>query len=193
MNDLSPPNAARAGLAFSFDVFDTSLCRLLHLPEHLHLVVGRKLRRLGLSKLSDTEWLYARAQAEFDQRLTVPHREVTLDDIYGRLAGFLGLSPEVARVARGMEFEEELRLIRPIASTRSRVAALARSGQPLLFLSDTYFTADEVGQLLAKAGYAPPMAIISSCEELRSKIDGSIFGHVAGRKPLRPALPASGR
>jgi len=184
MNDLSPPNAARTGLAFSFDVFDTSLCRLLHLPEHLHLVVGRKLRRLGLSKLGDTEWLYARAQAEFDQRLTVPHREVTLDDIYGRLAGFLGLSPEVARVARGMEFEEELRLIRPIASTRSRVAALARSGQPLLFLSDTYFTADEVGQLLAKAGYAPPMAIISSCEELRSKIDGSIFGHVAGRKNL---------
>ncbi len=184
MDDLSSSSATSVGWAYSFDVFDTSLCRLVHAPEHLHLVVARELRRLGVSKLSDAEWLYARTQAEFDQRLTVPHHEVTLDDIYGRLSDFLGLAPEVGRVARQTEFKAELRLIRPIASTRSRVATLAGSGQPLLFLSDTYFTRQEVEALLAKAGYPLPTDVVSSCEELKSKIEGSIFGHVAGRENL---------
>lgn len=34
---------------FTFDVFDTTLCRLVHSPEDLHLIVGRKLLRQGIS------------------------------------------------------------------------------------------------------------------------------------------------
>ncbi len=173
---------------FSFDVFDTAVCRLIHSPEHIHLIVGRKLRKRGIISLSDTEWLYARAEAEYQQRLTVPHREVTLDDIYGRLSRSLDLRPEDARIALETELEEELRLIRPIASTRQRVSALARENSPALFLSDTYFSSAQVEALLTQCGYPKPLDIVASCEELKSKFAGTLFGHVARQRGFQSAF-----
>src|SRR5271155_6280806 len=84
---------------FSFDVFDTAVCRLIHSPEHIHLNVGRKLRNRGIVNLSDNEWMYARVEAEFQQRLTVPHREVTLGHIYDRLSRSVNLTREDVRIA----------------------------------------------------------------------------------------------
>lgn len=78
-------------MQFSFDVFDTAVCRLIHSPEHIHLVVRRKLRHRGIVNLSDIEWMYVGTQAEFQQRLTVPRREATLDEIYERLSRSLNL------------------------------------------------------------------------------------------------------
>jgi FMN phosphatase YigB (HAD superfamily) len=170
---------------FSFDVFDTAVCRLLHSPEHLHLIVGRKLRHRGIVSLSDTEWMYARAEAEFRQRLTVPHREVTLDDIYNRLSRSLNMSPEDAGIALEVELTEELRLIRPIASTRQRVSALAANNSPVIFLSDTYFTSKQVEALLTQSGYAKPFDIVASSEQLQSKIAGTLFDHVASQRGIQ--------
>jgi FMN phosphatase YigB (HAD superfamily) len=177
------PGETRSGtVQFSFDVFDTAVCRLLHSPEHIHLIVGRKLRSRGIFNLSDTEWMHARAVAEYQQRLTVPHREVTLDDIYGRLSRLLNLRPEDARIALETELNEELRLIRPIASTRQRVCQLIKENSSPIFLSDTYFTSAQVEALLTQCGYAKPLDIVASSEELKSKFAGTIFDHVAHQR-----------
>jgi HAD superfamily hydrolase (TIGR01549 family) len=180
------PREPRSDTArFSFDVFDTAVCRLLHSPEHLHLIVGRKLRHRGIVSLSDTEWMYARAEAEFRQRLSVPHREVTLDDIYNRLSRSLNLRLEDAAMALEIEINEELRLIRPIASTRQRVSELVSKNSPVIFLSDTYFTSKQVEALLTQSGYAKPFDIIASSEQLQSKIAGTIFEHVANQRGIQ--------
>lgn len=179
--------SSQATAQHTFDVFDTSICRLVHTPEHLHLSVGRKLRHRGVLDLSDTEWLYARADAEFQQRLTVPHREITLDDIYGRLARSLNLTPDAARIAMETEFSEELRLIRPIASIQKRVGQLAAEGTPALFLSDTYLSSSQVASLLGRAGYREPLHVVASCERRKSKIAGTLFDHVANQR----GIPAS--
>ncbi len=182
------PRGTQSGdVQFSFDVFDTAVCRLIHSPEHIHLIVGRKLRKRGIINLRDTEWMYARAEAEYQQRLTVPHREVTLDDIYHRLCRSLDLTPEDARIALETELEEELRLIRPIASTRQRVSALVRENSPALFLSDTYFSSTQVEALLTQCGYPKPLDIVASSEELQSKFAGTLFGHVARQRGLQSA------
>ncbi|GAC1046301.1 hypothetical protein thsrh120_63080 [Rhizobium sp. No.120] len=132
--------------------------------------------------------MYARADAEYQQRLTVPHREVTLDEIYGRLSRALDLGAEEARIALKTELEEELRLIRPIASTRQRVSALMRENSPTLFLSDTYFSSAQVEALLTQCGYPKPLDIIASSEELKSKFEGTLFGHVARQRGGQSAV-----
>jgi len=170
---------------FSFDVFDTAVCRLIHSPEHIHLNVGRKLRNRGIVNLSDNEWMYARVEAEFQQRLTVPHREVTLGHIYDRLSRSVNLTREDVRIALETEFNEELRLIRPIASTRQRVSKLVKENYPVIFLSDTYFTSKQIEELLSQSGYTKPIDIIASNEESKSKIEGTIFGHVASQKGVK--------
>jgi FMN phosphatase YigB (HAD superfamily) len=181
-----PQSEPRSGkLQFSFDVFDTAVCRLIHSPEHIHLIVGRKLRNRGVIGLSDTEWMYVRAEAEFRQRLTVPHREVTLNDIYDRLSRSLNLRPADARIALETELSEELRLIRPIASTRQRVSELVSENIPAIFLSDTYFTSRQVEILLAQSGYAQPLDVIASSEALKSKIEGTIYDHVATQRGIQ--------
>jgi FMN phosphatase YigB (HAD superfamily) len=185
MTEPYPTETRSGAVQFSFDVFDTAICRLLHSPEHIHLIVGKKLRSRGISSLSDTEWMYARAEAEYQQRFTVPHREVTLDDIYGRLSRSLKLRPEDARIALETELDEELRLIRPIASTRQRVSELVRENSPAIFLTDTYFTSTQVEALLTRCGYAKPLDIIASSEELKSKFAGTIFDHVARKRGLQ--------
>ena len=177
-------STADDSLRYSFDVFDTCLCRLVHLPEHIHLIVGRKLRRQGLVALSDLEWLCLRADAEFQQRLTVDHREVTLEDIYRHLGKILNLRPEHARIALEAELDEELRLIRPIAAIRERVHALRETKSLPLFVSDTYFTSAQVEKLLVQAGYRGPLQVVASCEERKSKIRGTLFNHLADREGL---------
>jgi FMN phosphatase YigB (HAD superfamily) len=185
MTEPSPQEHLSGTVQFSFDVFDTAVCRLIHSPEHIHLIVGRKLRRRGIVSLSDTEWLCARAQAEFQQRLTVPHREVKLDDIYDRLSRWLNLRPEDAAIALETELREELRLIRPIASTRRRVSELVSEHSPVIFLSDTYFTSRQVEALLTQSGYEKPLDIVASSEEFKSKIAGTIFDHVASQRGVQ--------
>jgi FMN phosphatase YigB (HAD superfamily) len=175
--------APRSGTAqFSFDVFDTALCRLIHAPEHIHLGVGRKLRARGVVGFSDIEWAYARAEAEFQQRLTVPHREITLEAVYDRLARFLDLSPDDALTARETELAEERRLVRPIAPIRERVTRLVDDGTSPLFLSDTYLSSGEVTDLLVRVGYRAPLDVVVSCEERKSKLRGTLFRHVAARR-----------
>ncbi|TXN60509.1 hypothetical protein FV228_23020 [Methylobacterium sp. WL18] len=99
---------------YSFDVFDTAVCRLVHSPEHIHLVVGRKLRNRGHTNYSDAEWMYIRAQSEFRSRSKFDHNEVTISDIYGVMSTLIGWSAERARIAIDLELEEELRLVKPI-------------------------------------------------------------------------------
>jgi FMN phosphatase YigB (HAD superfamily) len=169
---------------FSFDVFDTALCRLIHAPEHIHFSVGRKLRDRGVVGFSDIEWTYARVEAEFQQRLTVPHREVTLEAIYDRLARSLDLSSDDARTALETELAEEHRLIRPVATIRQRVTTLVDEKISPLFLSDTYLSSSEVTTLLVRAGYRRPVDVVVSCEELKSKLAGTLFHHVAEQRGI---------
>lgn len=180
----STPTPSTSTTQFSFDVFDTAVCRLVHAPEHLHLDVGRKLRARGVICFSDTEWSFARAEAEFQERQTVPHREVTLEAVYDRLARALDLGPDEARTARETELAEEHRLIRPVASIHERVAALVDAKTPPLFLSDTYLSRSEVTSLLVRAGYDRPLDVVVSCEEQRSKLRGTLFPHVAAQRGI---------
>ena len=168
----------------SFDVFDTAVCRLVHAPEHLHLIVGRKLRNRGIVALSEFEWMYARIEAESRQRLTVHHKEVKLEEIYEMLSTLIKLEQSHARIALEIELEEELRLIRPIASTRWRICELLRGHNPVMFVSDTYFSARQVEMILRRSGYVEPLDIITSSEELKSKISGTIFNHVVEQRNL---------
>ncbi len=169
---------------FTFDVFDTSICRLLHVPEHIHLIVGRKLRHLGVTTLSDAVWMYARATAEFQQRQTVAHNEVTLSGIYERLQYLLGLTDRVRDLAIEIELSEESRLIRGIASTQERVSSLRSGKYPPIFISDTYFTSAQVKGFLIGAGYSAPVDVVASCQRGKSKIHGDIFDEVAAEKGL---------
>ncbi|MEO0550430.1 MAG: hypothetical protein AAFZ91_10960 [Pseudomonadota bacterium] len=168
----------------SFDVFDTALCRLVHSPEHLYLVAGRKLRNSGVLSLDDFEWLRARVTAEKKCRRRAPSGEVTLTEIYRELASMTNLSPSQTRFAMELELSEERRLVRPISQTHTQVQELQDTGANPLFLSDTYFTSETVDGLLKSVGYEGALDIVASSEELASKARGDLFEKIAVERSL---------
>lgn len=171
---------------FTFDVFDTTLCRLVHLPEHLHLIVGRRLLKQGISPYSDRQWMYLRTLAEQRCRALVDHREVTLEEIHALLARFAGLGPEAARLAMEAELQQELALIRPIGNTRRVLEAINAKGQLPTLISDTYFTSEFVQSLVRQAGIDVPCRIVASCERRKSKSEGTLYDEVAAELGVAP-------
>ena len=180
-------SAPVADTCFSFDVFDTAICRLVHSPEHVHLMVGRILRQRGVTRCTDTAWLRARVDAETRCRRTTEQSEITIAEIYRRLSQALDLSEGDAQIALRTEFEPECRLTRPIAHTRNRVFDLVGSREKVLFLSDTYFSSKDIETLLSRNGYDFSLDVVASSDELRSKAAGDVYGHIAGQRGLAGA------
>ena len=174
-----------ASLVNSFDVFDTAITRRVAHPDHLHWLVGRRLRRMGLIACPDDAFRSLRIRAEAACRARGP--EPDLGEIYRALQGLLAWRPETARQAMAVELEEEARSVVPVASIkRLHDAARGRRMRPI-FISDTYLKNRDVLGLLRHCGYVVDQADVhASCDHRRSKAAGTLFATVV-ESTARPA------
>lgn len=165
----------------SFDVFDTAICRTWHSPDHLHWAVGARLKLGGLLDVEAESWRRARVAAEGEAREASARSEVTLDEIYERLAMRLGLSTDLANSAKGIEIEEELGAARPVAALRERYHRLRAEGARTCFISDMYLAASVISGMLHGAGFdVQPHDVFASSAYGMSKALGDLYPKVAG-------------
>jgi FMN phosphatase YigB (HAD superfamily) len=186
-----PQHADNTGASrrlYTFDVFDTAITRPVHVPDHLHWSVGRRLAAAGLLRIGEDAWRNARVTAERVGRERHTHGEVTLSDIYAELVRAGVLQQHDSARALQIEWEEELRVVRPVASVNKRISHLQSGGDRLSLVSDTYFSRGQVHALLEAAGYVlEPETIYASCEHGSSKAHGSLFEVVAQASGVRCA------
>jgi predicted HAD superfamily hydrolase len=127
-----------AASSITFDAFDTLITRSVLRPSDAFLLVGSQLRQAGLSLLDPGTWAGLRTKAEQDCAQRAKPLEVTLSQIYSRLAELGGVDGRRQTEAMEVEASVELRISSPIAYMSALLQRTSAAGKRTAILSDTY-------------------------------------------------------
>lgn len=173
----------------SFDVFDTSLTRLVGHPASLFFLHGHCLARAGAWSHGVARFAAARVEAERQARCNTRSQEVTIADIYRQLAHACDLTAEQADAYLQAELQLEEALLRPVRQTQALLADHRRDGGRVLFISDTYFPAGLLRRWLERAGMADESdRVWASSDTGVTKASGDLFRRVLQEERIEPAL-----
>jgi predicted HAD superfamily hydrolase len=168
----------------TFDVFDTLLTRFVIWPDHIHWAVGRRMALLGYFTGDDTEWRNLRISAEDEARKATRDKEITLAEIYAKIDERIGCDDAILDKMIQVEIDVELESVAPIATSLATVRGLP-SDHPRVFITDTYFSGDEVKLLTGNCGY-DDARVFSSADIRLTKRDGHLYRYVSDKLMLRP-------
>jgi FMN phosphatase YigB (HAD superfamily) len=180
-SDPAPPPDA---VVSSFDVFDTTIIRLVYRPEDLFLAVGAELVRQTLC-IDAESWARLRVTTELEVRRRVDSIEITMAQIYDALMASCGWSMEQKTLARQVELSLERALVRPLEITHDAIRSLRSAGRRCIFISDTYLSRQEVISLLGLSGMdVSSEDVFVSSEYGLTKGSGHLYREV--RKAIHP-------
>jgi len=179
-------------LACSFDVFDTFLVRRCTTPDGVFerafelSPVGRSHPRAAAS------YVQHRMQAEARARSILAARtkscEVTIDEIYENFPYRLfSLTPASLPALVQAEFEAELDLCRVNAEMLRLYEQMQREGQRVGFISDTYWSAEQIGKLLRQFHPGLTWDFLYVSSEHRTGKGEKLFRRYLHDQRIRPA------
>ncbi|WP_158774125.1 rhamnan synthesis F family protein [Cobetia sp. L2A1] len=162
----------------SFDVFDTLVRREFTVADYAKLKLGKWLVEQGVVT-SAHDFVALRNKAEFTLRKRASFQgDIRIDAIYDELADVLKVTKDVAQGWMKREFELDLAMIQPKDEMVELFNHLGSSGHVLWVISDTYYTRDQVGLMLRKAGVAAAYRLMVSSEEGKRKDSGTMWAMV---------------
>lgn len=153
----------------SFDIFDTLILRPLNNPKDVFYFVGLELGIMNFRSERIKAEVEAR-QANFKINGSL---EVTIYDIYSRLYK----NGIIDNIDQGIstEFKIEMELCRPNPYFYDVYTILCDKNKILYVTSDMYFPKDMIEKLLIKCGYTAFKNILVSCDQQKSKAEGTIY------------------
>ena len=138
---------------YSFDVFDTTLARIVADPKDIFLLMQAQLPRsdIGLSNKLIKNFYAARLGAEFEARVLKKGGEIKLEEIYVRIKKRHALDEK--RIARLMRLEEQIeqRSVYPLRRTTLKIDGLRRQGARIIFTTDMYLPEETIRKMLMDA------------------------------------------
>lgn len=149
----------------SFDVFDTLIFRAFPDPKVIFDLWGTKFNLQYGRKM--------RAEVERELRATKGTFEITLQEIYDRLAVRSGIDKETGMKA---EIELELTYCRPNKFLLEVFNRLIKMGKTVIILSDMYLPSNVISEMLTKCGYTGYDALYVSSDYGETKSFGNIYG-----------------
>lgn len=168
----------RAHTHISFDVFDTLVRRAYTTPDYAKYLLGKDLVATGLID-SANSFVTLRNKAEFLVRQQMNFQgDVSIYDVYEKLASQLNISSHRAAELASKEFEFDLKLISAKDEMVEVFNTLGGLGHILWVISDTYYTRDQIGLILKKAGISAPYRLLVSSAEQKRKDNGSMWDMV---------------
>jgi FMN phosphatase YigB (HAD superfamily) len=172
----------------SFDVFDTSLTRLVARPEDVHHLVGVWARGRGLLRCGPASYARARLRAEVRARCALDGAEVRFDQVLEQLRWELLLDEATACELGRAELDLEHRLALAVPATARLVGAARSRGLPVAFVSDMYLPPPVVRRLLRQGGlYEEGDLLLVSSDAGTTKADGRLFDALVERSGVQPA------
>lgn len=159
--------ALNGGDVISFDLFDTLVMRNTLFSTDVHEMTAQALEKRGV-KIPD---FCGRRQSS--ERLLSRSGAPTLEEIYAHMLkehDIQGIS--AAELAR-LEWELDLKLLLPRRELCDLARACAAGGKKEIYItSDTYYTKNQLAQLLDRCGICFYADILASCEFGRGKKQG---------------------
>ena len=169
----------------SFDIFDTTLTRLVGSPHAVFLLLGYQLRSRGLTDLDPFVFMRRRVLAEHYSRRRRPSREVTLDEIYQVLGNWLDLSDERREAVKTLECKLESDVLRAVPGAHQRIKQERASGKRIVFTSDMYLPSAFLKEQLSFRGlWSEGDRCYVSAEHDGSKVDGTLFETIIERESV---------
>ncbi|KAB8320267.1 hypothetical protein SD81_001170 [Tolypothrix campylonemoides VB511288] len=173
---------------YSFDVFETSLIRVWAKPSDLFWELGEQLRQQKLTDISADTWQQMRIKAESAAREASKTGEVTVEQIYQQLAGFLSWSTTQAEQAMHKEIALELASLRPVPAIQKRIQALQQANERVIYMSDMYLSEETIRAFLKENNvWTPGSRLYVSSEVGMSKSNGKLFPHCLGQESVKPS------
>ncbi|MEW6133721.1 MAG: rhamnan synthesis F family protein [Pseudomonadota bacterium] len=162
----------------SFDVFDTLVRRRYFVPDYAKLLLGKELAQQGIVP-SPADFVSLRNQTEFGLRKAGNFkRDIGIEEVYRALAGRLGLSEGQAMALMQREFELDLGMIEGKEEMVDIFNDLHSFGRKLWVITDTYYTREQIGLMLRKAGVTAPYRLLVSNAEQKRKDDTTMWRFV---------------
>ncbi len=175
-------------IVYSFDVFDTSLVRIWARPTHLFWEVGYQLQKNGLIQISPEAWAHQRVEAETAVRQTTSLDEVTLAEIYQKLAPSLNWSDVEVEKVKQKEIEIELLSLRPVPAILKKIQLLYQENHRIIFISDMYLPEEVIRTFLKENKVWTPNSTLYVSSEVRvQKESGKLFQYCLAQESLKPS------
>lgn len=162
----------------SLDVFDTILLRRTYQPTDVfHVLEERAVQQLGLAP---HPYALARKEAEARARRTVPDGEVKIDAIYEALGELIDLDSDALNQLRDLELQLEGEFLYADPRWVALYQKFRKMGKRIIFISDMYWPAGFLKDILTKFGFEDPELYVS-CDCGVSKHHGKLQPYVIGK------------
>ncbi|KTC63481.1 hypothetical protein AO262_14570 [Pseudomonas fluorescens ABAC62] len=162
----------------SFDVFDTLVRRKHTFADYAKFLLGKELQSKN-TVASAQAFVNLRNEAEFNLRKRSNFQgDVRLNDIYSEIGLQLGVSEAAAQVLMCREFELDMDMILAKDEMVDLFNELVSHGHVLWIISDTYYSREQVGLMLRKAGVTGAYRLLVSSEEQKRKDNGTMWSMV---------------
>ena len=162
----------------SFDVFDTVLRREFTEPDYAKFVLGKHLTEQGIVPNPES-FIKHRNDAEYQLRKDNGFvGDVDIVAVYERLAEVLVCDIEQASVFMEMEFNIDLEFVSAKDEMVTLVQQLSDLGRTIWFITDTYYTQNQVEILLRKIGIAVPYKLFVSSQLNMRKDSGTMWSFI---------------
>ncbi len=177
-------------MIFSFDIFDTILCRNTLTPKGIFAFMRQAIKRdpkYPITLRLNFFHIRVRAETEARKRLTAIE-EVTLEEIYRIIQSEYGLTDLAMRELMALELKLEIENTYGIDEMVFRVKQMLSSGEKVILISDMYLPLNTVRKMLQCV--APDLSdlpiYLSSQIGLR-KSTGSLYRHILAQEAIRPS------
>lgn len=164
----------------SFDIFDTLVCRKTASPRDIFRILEKNLfTEIGFSVPG-----FAALRIECEDKLrssildSTGRQDVTYTEIYSRFMELTGLSESIVNKIKALEFQYELKFIRPRPAGIELFNRALRSNKVVVLTSDMYLEKDQIEEILHKNDIAGYNKLYLSSELGIRKHEGDLFHHV---------------
>lgn len=162
----------------SFDIFDTVLRREYTAPDYAKLKLGQSLAKKG-TVASAEAFVEMRNSAELACRKAQNFEgDVSIFDAYKQLATSLNISQQEASVLAEREFHYDLEMAKPKDEMVKIVHELHAMGREIWFVTDIYYTKQQIEKMLRKIGIAIPFKLFVSADIKKRKDAGTMWTHI---------------
>lgn len=167
-------------MVYSFDIFDTVVCRPATTPWHLLYLVGQVLKDEKLV-YDIGDWVEVRRSALMKAKARkLPEQEITIDEIYEFVSTECKWSREETSFAINAEIDMEISVCLPIDENVIRINELRKLGKHIIFISDMYLPGSAIKTILKNAGVLKPgdRVYVSSDIGVTKAVGGKLFEEV---------------
>tara|TARA_Y100000780_G_C13687841_1_gene418335 strand:- start:2488 stop:3765 length:1278 start_codon:yes stop_codon:yes gene_type:complete len=159
----------------SFDIFDTVLRRQFHEPDYAKYLLGKELVNQGYFA-SPEAFIDARNNAELTCRQNKDFQgDVCITEAYRQLATDIGVNTDETTKWLEKEFHYDLSMAMPKDEMVEIVKQLALNKKEIWFVTDIYYTKQQIETMLRKIGIAVPYRLFVSSDLGKRKDSGTMW------------------